>query len=136
MMKVVDVYEGGIMVEQRLEPAQVVRFDKRFVFGFLKGNFNDDELYHFFNDLADCAGVAPNACDYFQHFQDLEMHTGVLSIENLDEMPPAIREIMQEYNNGKMLDEALFQHVKQTWYESLRNLRALNLPGEVNRQIN
>ena len=124
------------VVAQRFESALDARFDKRIVFGFLKGICIANELHHFFNDLANCADVASNARDHFQNFQDLEVHTGGLSIQNLEDMPLAIRESIQEYNNGKILDEALFQHVNQTLYKPLRNLRALKLIGKVNRPIN
>ena len=41
-----------------------------------------------------------------------------------------MHEIVVEYNNGQIVDESVFLSVKQTWFESMRTLRALHLPGE------
>ena len=68
MTNLVYVYEGDTLVEQRLEPAHEVRFDKRIVYGFLKGSFTIAEMNSFFEDFAECAGVAPKAEGDFQHF--------------------------------------------------------------------
>ena len=68
MMNHIQVYEGETLVEQRLEPAHDICFDKRIVYGFLKGRFSIEEMNSFFEDFADCAGVAPTAEGYFQYF--------------------------------------------------------------------
>ena len=66
MANLVQVYEGETLVEQPLEPAHDVRFDKRIVYGFLKGSFAVAEMNSFFEECADCAGVAPKADVYFE----------------------------------------------------------------------
>ena len=82
IMNRIQVYKGPMLVGQRREPARDIGFDKRIVFGFLKGAFSIEEMSSFFEDFADCAGVAPKAERYFQHFdQGLELHTGGLSIQ-------------------------------------------------------
>ena len=68
MINHIQVYEGETLVEQRLEPAHDICFDKRIVYGFLKGRFSIEEMNSFFEDFADCAGVAPEAQGYFQYF--------------------------------------------------------------------
>ena len=89
MMNHIQVYEGETLVEQRLEPANGMCFDKRIVYGFLEGRFSIEEMNSFFEDFADCAGVAPKAEGYFKHFnQGLELHTGGFSIQNISDLQP------------------------------------------------
>ena len=129
MTNPVQVYKGQTLVEQRVGPAREGRFDKRIVFGFLKGSFTVAEMNSFFEDFADCAGVAPKAEGYFKHLnQGLEVQTGGLSIQKISELLPPLRDIVDEFTNGKLLDEATFYNVKQTWFDELRNCHAWNVP--------
>ena len=83
----------------------------------------------FFEDFADCAGVAPKAAVYFQHFnQGLEVQTDGISIQNISGLIPPLRDIMNEFTNGKLLGEATFYNVKQTWFEEWCNCHARNVP--------
>ena len=123
------------MVEQRMVPAHDASFDKRIVFGFVKRNFTESEMHSFPNDLANCAGIAPNVADYFQSHHDLDVHTGGRTIQNPFGIPEAMHEIVLEFINGKIVDEHVFFSVKQTWFESMRTRRALHFPGEVSQPL-
>ena len=104
-VNLIQVNESESLFEQRLETTQDVKFGKRIVLCFLKGNFTVAEM-NVFDDLADSASAAPPAKGYFQHYQSgVEVHTDGLSIQNLAVVPPVIREFAQEYTNGKLLDE-------------------------------
>ena len=46
-----------------------------------------------------------------------------------------MHEIVLEFINGKIVDEHMFFSVKQTWFESMRTLRAPHLPGKVNQPL-
>ena len=43
--------------------------------------------------------------------------------------------IVLDFFNGEIVDEHVFISVKQTWFESMRTLRALHLPGEVSHPL-
>ena len=134
IVNLVQTYKGESLVEQRLEPCQNGEFGKRIVCGYFKRNFTVAEMNNLFGDVPVSAGATPPAEGYFQHYQSaVEVHTGGLSIQNLADMQPIIREFMQEYTDGKLLDEAAFHHVKRTWYEALKNLGADNLPGDLSQ---
>ena len=127
-LKMMNHIQGETLVEQRLEPAHDICFDKRIVYGFLKGRFSIEEMNSFFEDFADCAGVAPKAKGYFQYFnRGMELHTGGLSIQNISDLQPGIHDNIMEFTNGKLLDEEAFNRVKQTWFEALRNSHAQNI---------
>ena len=64
MMNIVQTFEGETMVEQRMVPTYDTSFDKRIVCGFVKGNFIASKMHRFCDDVANCAGIAPNAADY------------------------------------------------------------------------
>ena len=83
----------------------------------------------FFEDFANYAGVAPEAERYFQHFnKGLEVQTGGLTIQNVSDLHSLFRRIINEFTDGKLLDDATFYNVKQTWFEELRNSHARNVP--------
>ena len=115
MMNLVQVYEDQTLVEQRLEHVLEGRFDKRIVCGFLKCRFTVAEMNSFFQDFANCAGVALEAQGYFLHFDEgMDVQIGRLTIQNMSDMHPPFRKIINEFTDGKLLDEDTFYYVKHT----------------------
>ena len=114
---------------------QGICMDDHIVFGFVKGHFTASEMQIVLNDLAKCAGIAPNVADYFQSHQDLDVHTGGLTINNPTVLPVAIQKIVLEFIDGKIVNEHVFLNLKKVWFDSMRTLRALHLPGEVSQPL-
>ena len=80
-----------------------------------------------FDALADSAGVAPKAEDFFQHSDDgLKIHTGGLTFDRGD-VPPSILKFISEFSFARLLDEPSFHRAKQEWNDTLRCVSATRL---------
>ena len=121
------VLEDGGVREHQLLPAEENSFSNRFVFAFINWKFNITETNNFLAALANSAGIAPDANNYFRHHHDgLVIETGGLSFQN-DQVPVFFRDAIQTFSVVRPLDAENFHHLKETWFDMLRAASAMKL---------
>ena len=111
----------------QLLPVQEDSFSKRIVFAFISWKFNTTETNDFLAVLANSAGIAPDASNYFRHYHEgLAIETCGLSFQNV-QVPEVFRDVIQTFSEVKPLDAENFRHLKQTWFDMLRVASAMKL---------
>ena len=118
--------DGGVRVHQLL-PVQENSFPNRVVFAFISGKFSTTETNNFLAALANSAGIAPDANNYFRHYHDgLVIETCGLFFQNC-KVPEFFRDVIQTFSAVKPLYAEIFRHLKQTWFDMLRAASAMKL---------
>ena len=108
-------------------PVQEDSFSKRIVFAFINLKFNTIETNDFLAVLANSAGIAPDASNYFRHYHEgLTTETCGLSFQN-GQVPAFLRDVNQTFSEVTPLDAENFRHLKQTWFDMLRVASAMKL---------
>ena len=104
-------------------------FGHRMVFGFFEGRFTLEEVDCFMQDLA-LSHRAPAAQEYFKiHNSSSKVSTGGITFQKHTLIPQNVLAIMEEYSEVKYIDELSFRSIQVEWFESMRALRAMQLPG-------
>ena len=117
---------GNPAVPQRNESEP---FGHRMVFGFFEGRFTLEEADCFMQDLA-LSHRAPTAQEYFKtHNSSPKVSTGGITFQKHTLIPQNVLAIMEEYCEVKYIDELSFRSIQVEWFESMRALRAMQLPG-------
>ena len=111
----------------QLLPVEKNSFSNRVVFAFISGKFSITETNNFLPALANSAGIAPDANNYFRHYHDgLVIETCGVSFQNC-QVPELFRDVIQTFSVVKPLDAENFCHLKQTWFDMLRAASAMKL---------
>ena len=127
LVDVILVLEEGRVRVHHLLPVQEDSFSKRIAFAFISWKFNTTETNDFLAALANSAGIAPDANNYFRHYHEgLVIETCGLSFECC-QVPEFIQDVIQTFSDVKPLDADNFRHLKQTWFDMLRVACAMKL---------
>ena len=85
------------------------------------------ETNDFLAVLANSAGIAPDASNYFRHYHEgLVIETCGLSFGS-GQVPEFIQDVIQTFSEVKPLEADNFCHLKETWDDMLRSAPALKL---------
>ena len=121
------VLEDGEVRAHQLLPVEENSFSNRVVVAFINWKFNTTETNNFLDALANSAGIAPDANNYFKHHQDnLVIETGGLSFQH-EQVPAFFRDVFQTFSVARPLDAEHFYHLKDTWFDMLRTASAMKL---------
>ena len=80
-------------------------------------------------DLAESSETAPMAGRYFKKYNtEFHVNTGGISVQKTMCLPNNIQEIIDEFNDIKLIDEATYHLIETEWYGTLRSMQAVRLP--------
>ena len=127
LVDVIPVLEEGRVRVHHLLPVQEDSLSKRVVFAFICGKFNITETNDFLAALANSAGIAPDASNYFRHYHEgLVIETTGLSFES-DQVLELIQDVIQTFSEVKPLDADNLYNLKETLFDMLRAASAMKL---------